>query len=76
MWPIPLEFKGEQNAYSLAENRLNQVELGHRLHHYPGQLSGGRAAESGAGQSPWQLGPVCFLQTNPPVIWTREQEVE
>ena len=53
---IPLEFKGEQNAYAMAEERLNRVELGHRLHHYPGQLSGGeqqrvalaRALASGA----------------------------
>lgn len=38
---IPLEFKGEENAFSIAEERLKRVELGHRLHHYPGQLSGG-----------------------------------
>ncbi|MCP5083728.1 MAG: ATP-binding cassette domain-containing protein [Alphaproteobacteria bacterium] len=38
---IPLEFKGERDAFSIAEERLKRVELGHRLHHYPGQLSGG-----------------------------------
>ncbi len=38
---IPLEFKGEENAFAIAEDRLKRVELGHRLHHYPGQLSGG-----------------------------------
>lgn len=38
---IPLEFKGERDAFGIAEDRLKRVELGHRLHHYPGQLSGG-----------------------------------
>ncbi len=38
---IPLEFKGDEGAFAIAEERLKRVELGHRLHHYPGQLSGG-----------------------------------
>ncbi|MEM8686811.1 MAG: ATP-binding cassette domain-containing protein [Pseudomonadota bacterium] len=38
---IPLEFKGDEAAFARAEERLKRVELGHRLHHYPGQLSGG-----------------------------------
>ncbi|MEM1200387.1 MAG: ATP-binding cassette domain-containing protein [Pseudomonadota bacterium] len=38
---IPLEFKGDEGAFARAEDRLKRVELGHRLHHYPGQLSGG-----------------------------------
>jgi putative ABC transport system ATP-binding protein len=38
---IPLEFKGASNAYDIAKARLERVGLGHRLHHYPGQLSGG-----------------------------------
>ncbi len=38
---IPLEFKGDETAFARAEDRLKRVELGHRLHHYPGQLSGG-----------------------------------
>ena len=38
---IPLEFRGERNAFELARAWLERVGLGHRLHHYPGQLSGG-----------------------------------
>jgi putative ABC transport system ATP-binding protein len=38
---LPLEFKGVSNAVSLAEEKLASVGLGHRLTHYPGQLSGG-----------------------------------
>jgi putative ABC transport system ATP-binding protein len=38
---IPLEFKGERDAFELARAGLERVGLGHRLHHYPGQLSGG-----------------------------------
>lgn len=38
---LPLEFKGVKNAESLAKDKLAEVGLGHRLTHYPGQLSGG-----------------------------------
>ena len=38
---IPLEFKGFANAMQTAEEKLRRVGLGHRLDHYPGQLSGG-----------------------------------
>ncbi len=38
---LPLEFKGVKNAESLAQDKLVEVGLGHRLTHYPGQLSGG-----------------------------------
>jgi putative ABC transport system ATP-binding protein len=38
---IPLEFKGVADAYGIAKSKLERVGLGHRLHHYPGQLSGG-----------------------------------
>jgi putative ABC transport system ATP-binding protein len=38
---IPLEFKGVADAYGIARAKLERVGLGHRLHHYPGQLSGG-----------------------------------
>ncbi|MGI9481122.1 MAG: ABC transporter ATP-binding protein [Hyphomicrobiales bacterium] len=38
---IPLEFKGERGALEKAAERLGRVGLGHRLQHYPGQLSGG-----------------------------------
>jgi putative ABC transport system ATP-binding protein len=38
---LPLEFKGVKNAETLARDKLAEVGLGHRLTHYPGQLSGG-----------------------------------
>ncbi len=53
---VPLEFRGVANAMGIAEEKLKRVGLGHRLAHYPGQLSGGeqqrvaiaRALASGA----------------------------
>ena len=53
---VPLEFRGLTNAMAVAEEKLVKVGLGHRLTHYPGQLSGGeqqrvaiaRALASGA----------------------------
>ncbi len=38
---IPLEFGGRRDAFDRAEDGLKAVGLGHRLTHYPGQLSGG-----------------------------------
>lgn len=53
---VPLEFRGSADAMSRAREKLERVGLGHRLSHYPGQLSGGeqqrvaiaRALASGA----------------------------
>lgn len=53
---VPLEFKGAEDALVRAEEGLKKVGLGHRLTHYPSQLSGGeqqrvaiaRAVTSGA----------------------------
>jgi putative ABC transport system ATP-binding protein len=53
---IPLEFKGAKDALDRAKQGLVRVGLGHRLDHYPSQLSGGeqqrvaiaRAVASGA----------------------------
>ncbi len=53
---VPLEFRGVPDAMALAEEKLRRTGLGHRLDHYPGQLSGGeqqrvaiaRALASGA----------------------------
>jgi putative ABC transport system ATP-binding protein len=53
---VPLEFRGAPNAMAIATTHLDRVGLGHRLSHYPGQLSGGeqqrvaiaRALASGA----------------------------
>jgi putative ABC transport system ATP-binding protein len=38
---IPLEFAGRKDAFERAEEELRLVGLGHRLDHYPSQLSGG-----------------------------------
>lgn len=53
---VPLEFRGAGDAMGIAAGKLRRVGLGHRLDHYPGQLSGGeqqrvaiaRALASGA----------------------------
>ncbi len=38
---VPLEFAGIDDAFDRARVQLEAVGLGHRLTHYPGQLSGG-----------------------------------
>ena len=38
---MTLEFAGDDTAFIRAEAALKAVGLGHRVHHYPGQLSGG-----------------------------------
>lgn len=38
---VPLELAGEANAFEKAEKELTAVGLGHRLNHYPSQMSGG-----------------------------------
>ncbi|HBU99610.1 MULTISPECIES: ABC transporter ATP-binding protein [Thalassospira] len=38
---LPMEFAGRKDAFEKAEQELKAVGLGHRIGHYPGQLSGG-----------------------------------
>ncbi len=38
---VPLEIAGERDAFARAEAELRGMGLGHRLDHYPAQLSGG-----------------------------------
>ena len=38
---VPLELAGRNDAFERAREQLEAVGLGHRLRHYPGQLSGG-----------------------------------
>jgi putative ABC transport system ATP-binding protein len=38
---MPLEFAGRRDAFDRAAEALQGVGLGHRLDHYPGQMSGG-----------------------------------
>jgi putative ABC transport system ATP-binding protein len=37
----PLELAGIKDAFEQAETALNEVGLGHRINHYPAQMSGG-----------------------------------
>jgi len=38
---VPLELAGDKDAFRKAKAELEAVGLGHRLHHYPAQMSGG-----------------------------------
>lgn len=38
---VPLELCGDPSAFDKAQAELEAVGLGHRLHHYPAQMSGG-----------------------------------
>ena len=38
---VPLELAGEADAFEIAARELEAVRLGHRLDHYPAELSGG-----------------------------------
>jgi len=38
---VPLELAGDGQAFDKAREELDAVGLGHRLHHYPAQMSGG-----------------------------------
>jgi putative ABC transport system ATP-binding protein len=38
---LPLEFAGKSDAFNRALSELETVDLANRVHHYPGQLSGG-----------------------------------
>ncbi|TAL04920.1 MAG: ABC transporter ATP-binding protein [Rhodospirillaceae bacterium] len=38
---VPLEFAGRKDAFDRAAAQLQAVGLGHRMDHYPGQMSGG-----------------------------------
>ncbi len=38
---VPLELAGDAKAFDRAKAELDAVGLGHRMHHYPAQMSGG-----------------------------------
>ncbi len=38
---LPLEFAGAADAFAIARELLEEVGLGHRVDHFPAQLSGG-----------------------------------
>ncbi len=61
---IPLEFGGRRDAFDRAENGLKAVGLGHRLTHYPGQLSGGEQQRVALARA-FAAEPVLILADEP-----------
>ena len=61
---IPLELAGHPDAFALAEAALVRVGLGHRLDHYPGQLSGGEQQRVAIARA-FVAGPGLLLADEP-----------
>ena len=60
---LPLELAGVALAFEKAETMLGEVGLGHRLTHYPAQMSGGEQQRTALARA---------LVANPPVLFADE----
>jgi putative ABC transport system ATP-binding protein len=61
---IPLELAGDRAAFTTAEAALGRVGLGHRLVHYPAQLSGGEQQRVAIARA-FVAGPQLLLADEP-----------
>ncbi|OWK32444.1 lipoprotein-releasing system ATP-binding protein LolD [Sphingomonas mucosissima] len=57
---VPLELAGRPNAFATAEAELGAVGLGHRLTHYPAELSGGEQQRVAIARALAPQPPVLF----------------